>query len=111
MWAIEYGYKPLKGSSPEGELPELKKIAARSGEPGLAFASDENTRGIDPDPHIGPSFPDRPYTCAVELELPGQLHLDRPRMAKSACTLTHFVRIIGTQSECRQQWSRRVDTR
>jgi hypothetical protein len=51
MWAIEYGYKPLKGSSPEGELPELKKIAARSGEPGLAFASDENTRGIDPDPH------------------------------------------------------------
>ena len=51
MWAIEYGYKPLKGGSPEGELPELKKIAARSGEPGLAFATDEDTRGIDPDPH------------------------------------------------------------
>ena len=51
MWAIEYGYKPLKGGSPDGELPELKKIAARSGEPGLAFASDEDARGIDPDPH------------------------------------------------------------
>ena len=51
MWAIEYGYKPLKGGSPDGELPELKKIASRSGEPGLAFASDEDARGIDPDPH------------------------------------------------------------
>ena len=51
MWAIEYGYKPLKGGSPDGEVAELKKIAARSGEPGLAFATDEDTRGIDPDPH------------------------------------------------------------
>ncbi len=32
-------------------MPELKKIAARSGEPGLAYATDEDTRGIDPDPH------------------------------------------------------------
>jgi hypothetical protein len=51
IWAIEYGYKPLKGGSPEGELPELKKIAARSGERELAYATDEDTRGIDPDPH------------------------------------------------------------
>ena len=30
---------------------ELKKIAARSGEPALAFATDEDTRGgLDPDP-------------------------------------------------------------
>ncbi len=40
MWAIEYGYKPLKGGSPDGEVAELRKIAARSGEKGLAFASD-----------------------------------------------------------------------
>jgi len=51
MWAIEYGYKPLAGGSPAAEVPELKKIASRSGELGLAFASDENARGIDPDPH------------------------------------------------------------
>jgi hypothetical protein len=51
MWAIEYGYKPLAGGSPDAELPELQKIAARSGEKGLAYASDENARGIDPDPH------------------------------------------------------------
>jgi hypothetical protein len=51
MWAIEYGYKPLSGGSPDAELAELKKIAARSGEPGLAYAADGNARGIDPDPH------------------------------------------------------------
>ncbi len=50
MWAIEYGYKALSASSPEGELPELKKIASRSGEPNLAYSTDEDTRGIDPDP-------------------------------------------------------------
>jgi hypothetical protein len=51
MWAIEYGYKPLRAASPDAERPDLKKIAARSGEPGLGFASDEDARGIDPDPH------------------------------------------------------------
>lgn len=51
MWAIEYGYKPIKGGSPDAEAGELKKIASRSGEKGLAFSTDEDTRGIDPDPH------------------------------------------------------------
>ena len=51
MWAIEYGYKPLGGGT-EGEAAELKKIAARSGEPALAYATDEDTRGIDPDPLV-----------------------------------------------------------
>jgi hypothetical protein len=51
MWAIEYGYKPLSGGSPDAELSELKKIASRSGEKGLAYGTDENARGIDPDPH------------------------------------------------------------
>ncbi|MEQ8848214.1 zinc-dependent metalloprotease [Botrimarina sp.] len=45
-WAIEYGYKPLKD-----EKEGLEKIASRSGEPGLAYTTDEETRGIDPDPH------------------------------------------------------------
>jgi hypothetical protein len=48
-WAIEYGYKPLGGST-TGDVAELKKIASRSGEPQLAYATDEDTRGIDPDP-------------------------------------------------------------
>lgn len=49
MWAIEYGYKPLSGGT-DGEVEELKKIASRCGEPGLTFATDEDTRGIDSDP-------------------------------------------------------------
>jgi hypothetical protein len=44
MWAIEYGYKPVSKDD------ELKKIAARAGEPALAYATDEDTRGIDSDP-------------------------------------------------------------
>jgi hypothetical protein len=49
MWAIEYGYKPLSGGT-EGEVAELKKIAARSGQSGHVYLTDEDTRGIDPDP-------------------------------------------------------------
>ena len=46
-WAIEYAYKPL---APGQEAAELSKIAARSGEPELAFGTDEdNFLGIDPD--------------------------------------------------------------
>jgi hypothetical protein len=50
MWAVEYGYKPVAAGSPEGEVGELKKIAARSGDPMLKYATDEDTRAIDPDP-------------------------------------------------------------
>jgi hypothetical protein len=45
-WAIEYGYKPLTGDV----ASELKKIAAKSGEAQNQYATDEDTRGIDPDP-------------------------------------------------------------
>ncbi len=50
MWAIEYGYKTIGASDPEGEVSELNKVASRSGEPALAYSPDEDTRGIDPDP-------------------------------------------------------------
>ena len=47
LWAIEYGYKQASGSEDE----ELKKIASRSGEPALKYATDEDTTGIlDSDP-------------------------------------------------------------
>ncbi|HSB99078.1 MAG TPA: zinc-dependent metalloprotease, partial [Burkholderiaceae bacterium] len=46
-WAIEYGYKPL---APAQEAAELQRIAARSGEPQLAFGTDEdNFLGVDPE--------------------------------------------------------------
>lgn len=46
IWAIEYGYKPFSSN----EADELKKIAARCADPQLAYATDEDTRGIDSDP-------------------------------------------------------------
>lgn len=42
-WAIEYGYKPTDAVTPSQELPELEKIARRSAEPGLSYATDEDT--------------------------------------------------------------------
>lgn len=45
-WAIEYGYKVINGD----ENAELAKIAARSGEPGLDYSTDEDTESGDPDP-------------------------------------------------------------
>src|SRR5439155_483185 len=42
-WAIEYGYKPFSGGT-TGEQSDLKKIASKSGEAALAFATDEDTR-------------------------------------------------------------------
>jgi hypothetical protein len=41
-WAIEYAYKPLDSSSPDDELADLKKIAARAADPLLAYATDED---------------------------------------------------------------------
>jgi hypothetical protein len=41
-WAIEYAYKPLAAKSPDDELPELKKIAARAADPLLAYGTDED---------------------------------------------------------------------
>ena len=45
-WAIEYGYKVINGD----ENAELAKIAARSGEAGLDYGTDEDTESGDPDP-------------------------------------------------------------
>ena len=46
-WAIEYAYKPIAA---EQQAAELQRIAGRSAEPGLAFATDEDSfLGIDPD--------------------------------------------------------------
>jgi hypothetical protein len=45
-WAIEYAYRPI---APDQEKTELGRIAARAGEPQLAFATDEDVAfSIDP---------------------------------------------------------------
>ncbi|NBW86523.1 MAG: DUF5117 domain-containing protein [Planctomycetia bacterium] len=50
LWAIEYGYRPMPGANPDAERAELEKVAARSGEAELAYATDEDTEWGDPDP-------------------------------------------------------------
>ena len=46
-WVIEYAYKPIAA---EHESAELRRIAARSGEPLLAYGTDEDAAyGIDPE--------------------------------------------------------------
>jgi hypothetical protein len=45
-WAIEYGYKEVSGKESE----ELGKIAEKCTEPGLQYATDEDTRFFDSDP-------------------------------------------------------------
>ena len=45
-WAIEYAYKPIPSRTAEAELPELEKIAERSPEPGLGYATDEDAWGL-----------------------------------------------------------------
>ncbi len=43
-WAIEYAYRPFPGiQNPEGELPELRRIASRVAEAGLGYGTDEDT--------------------------------------------------------------------
>ena len=48
-WAIEYAYKPVEAATPEEELPELRKIAARVSDPMVAYSTDEDA-GFSPEP-------------------------------------------------------------
>lgn len=49
IWAIQYGYSRFNGGT-MGEVGDLKKLASRSGEPALQFATDEDTTASAPDP-------------------------------------------------------------
>ncbi|MGH9362158.1 MAG: zinc-dependent metalloprotease, partial [Thermoanaerobaculia bacterium] len=51
-WAIEYGYK-VRGPADKGEEEMLAAIAGRCAEPGLAYATDEDTMWVfSPDPLV-----------------------------------------------------------
>ncbi|NCY02599.1 MAG: hypothetical protein EBX36_06725 [Planctomycetia bacterium] len=80
-WAIEYGYRPIAAGSPEAELPELGKIAGRSGDPALAYATDEETgqrsAGVRADPGGAGGTADaghrRPHDGGGEERPPGRV--------------------------------------
>jgi len=50
QWAIEYGYKPIASTTPQGEWLLLQEIAKRSIQPELAYATDEDFWGVYLDP-------------------------------------------------------------
>jgi Met-zincin/Domain of unknown function (DUF5117) len=52
-WAIEYGYRPfMSGGDAGSEKEMLASITSRVAEPGLAYATDEDTSDFGPDPYI-----------------------------------------------------------
>jgi hypothetical protein len=70
-WAIEYGYKPI---APEDEAKELSRIAARSNEPLLAYATDYDAGdGMDPEVNTGDLGQDTLVFAAQRLELAREL--------------------------------------
>lgn len=87
-WAIDYGYRPIpEASTPEEELPTLRKIAARGTEHRFEFATDEDAgfgpRALDPRVNLY-DFTDDPLAWA-EREL---LLVDELRSGFEARLLT-----------------------
>ena len=70
-WAIDYAYRPI---APEREADELAKIAARSNEPLLAYAyDDESNLAIDPEATPGDLGSDPLAYAARRIELAKEL--------------------------------------
>jgi len=75
FWAIEYAYSDFGAASPEEELPQLNKIASRSAEPLLTYATDEDAFGrsmksLDPMVNLH-DMGDDPLRFAVSEAVPG----------------------------------------
>ncbi|MER3493148.1 MAG: peptidase M43 [Mastigocladus sp. ERB_26_2] len=47
-WAIQYGYTPFPVTTPTAEKPFLNKIAEKSDQPELTYATDEDMYDLDP---------------------------------------------------------------
>ncbi|BAU06371.1 zinc-dependent metalloprotease [Fischerella sp. NIES-3754] len=47
-WAIQYGYTQFPATTPVGEKPFLNKIAEKSDQPELTYATDEDMYDLDP---------------------------------------------------------------
>jgi len=105
-WAIEYGYRPLPA---EGEEEALRKIASRSNEPGLPYATDEDTYGpsnLDPEATVFDLSGDPLAWCRERIALCEELwskdwsRLNEPgygyRLHRSAmqATLTAYRRAV-----------------
>jgi hypothetical protein len=52
FWRVEYGYRDFGAETPDEELEELQKIASRSGDPLLVYATDFDRMGSAVDPYV-----------------------------------------------------------
>lgn len=108
LWAIEYGYTPVDGKSPDDELPSLKRIASRSAQPELAYGTDEECDfGAEPR-SVNPlitrfDLSSDPVTWAegqvrLARQLLGKLETRAPRDGKSYSEARRkFSRLMGHQ--------------
>ncbi|HEV2037552.1 MAG TPA: zinc-dependent metalloprotease, partial [Candidatus Eremiobacteraceae bacterium] len=46
-FSIKYGYEPIAARSPDGELPELRRVASQTTRPELRYATDEDNSWVD----------------------------------------------------------------
>ncbi len=51
-WRVEYGYRDFGAEKPEDEIEQLQKIASRSADPLLAYATDFDRSGGGVDPYV-----------------------------------------------------------
>lgn len=73
QWAIEYGYKPSGEKFSEAENRFLERIAARSPQPELAYATDEDVRGFhDPEVNV--------FDLSGDILQYAQLQMDNARL-------------------------------
>lgn len=89
LWAIEYAYKPFDAANPQDERPALDAIASRCADPLLAYATDEDARGmsitaIDPTVNLFDLTSDPIAWCVARMDLSDELwskmdsYLDEP---------------------------------
>ncbi len=97
-WAIEYAYTPVMGS----EEAELKKIAARSPEPDLVFATDDDFSNNDPQVNTYDLTSDTLAYGKMRMAMAGEMiqELDR-KVVKDGDS---WARLRGAFMACIQQF-------
>ncbi|HVP07447.1 MAG TPA: zinc-dependent metalloprotease, partial [Candidatus Acidoferrum sp.] len=53
-WAIAYAYSDFGGKTPQDDTAKLNEIAQRAGDPLLAYGTDEDLGGMDPNRSVDP---------------------------------------------------------
>lgn len=108
IFAIEYGYADVLGTTPEDQYKHLKKIASKGSLPGHAYMTDENADMFDPfvvrfDNAKNP-LDNADLTISVAKQLLREADRKLPLMGQPFSDLERAVRIgiVTTFSQCLQ---------